>query len=77
MDTLHVQSSTNTSMLTIIFVKTHSNGQRHGVPHGDPNPQVEDGIHTLHPHLVEQPAVEVVLQEWELLANLGGLLPQA
>ena len=49
---------------------THSNSYCHGVPHGDPDPEVEDGIHPLHPHLVKQPAVKVVLQERKLLANL-------
>ena len=50
--------------------RTHGNGQCHGVPHCDSDPQIKDGIHSFHPHLVEQSAVEVVLQERKLLADL-------
>jgi hypothetical protein len=57
-----------------IVLRTHRNGQCHGVPDGDPDPEVEDGIHAFHSHLVEQSAVKVVLQEWELLAHLKNFL---
>ena len=49
---------------------THSNSDCHGVPYSDSDSEIEDGVHSLHPHLVEQPTVEIVLQEGKLLADL-------
>ena len=55
-------------------ITTHSNSYCHGVPDSDPDSKIKDGVHSFHPHFVEQSAVEIVLQKGQLFADLNGIV---